>query len=659
MNNLLKVCLLGLFLGLAHRSLSQSSLAAYRMPIAPSIDGVVDPSEWKDVPSVEGLFDVNDGTKYPDSGRFWLGYDKTYVYFAAQLVDSDPASIHATEYRTNVGLSGDDSVELDLDLSGSLNAFNIFLINPNGATNISIAGGRAAKREWLGAIVAKGRITATGWECEARIPWRAMDIPKGGKRNVRFNCFRFLAKSHRYLASTFVPQTKAALTPTWIGVELPKPEVDHSIKLLPYGYVGYDARNGGLFNGGVDMKTALTDQVNMVGSINPDFKNIENSVLSLDFSHFERIGNETRPFFQEGKRYGNSPIFTTQRIHEFSTGLNTFGRINDKTSFSIIGATLPGRESDLAFTVSENPNPSTAIRFTATDLERPGFSNKATFLRLSQDFGNFNISSRLMGSQDSVLGTKQQSDLNLSYSKNGLNAAAGWTRSDKGFSPKLGFVPETNYSGPGVFVDYDHNLNRGVLSDFNVSFYGVSYNRIDGTYYRKEGAVGVSATIRPGVNIRFSADLADFLGQPESLYSMAVSFPRGNPYTNIGAQLDQGMQGGFPYHSLTVSSSYRAAKKLQFSVQEQHVDYQGAADQTIITSAYDLGNDRSIAGRLVKQNSQVNAYLAYQRSGNEGIEYFLILGDPNAPTYRNSLTLKLVIPITLGRKPGPPVPNKG
>ena len=622
------------------------------MPTPPLIDGIVNASEWQEVPSVEGLFDFYDGTKYPESGRFWLGYDKTYIYFAAQLVDSDPASIHATEYRTNVGLSGDDSVELNLDLSGSLNAFNTFRINPNGATNISIAGGRAAKREWLGAILAKGRITATGWECEARIPWRAMDIPKGGKRNVRFNFSRFVAKSRRFLSTTFVPQTQTALTPTWIGVELPLPEVDHSIKLLPYGYVGYDFKNRGLFNGGVDMKTALTDQVNMVGSINPDFKNIENSVLSLDFSHFERIGNETRPFFQEGRRYGNSPIFSTQRIREFSSGLNTFGRINDKASFSVIGTTLPGRESDLAFTLSENPNPSTAIRFTATDLERPGFSNKATYLRLSQDFGDYNISSRLMGSQDSVLGAKQQNDLNFSYSKNGFDVAAGWTRSDKGFSPKLGFVPETNYSGPGMFVDYNHNLNRGVLSDFNVSFYGVSYNRIDGTYYRKECAVGASATIRPGVNFRFAADLADFLGQPESLYSMAVSFPRGNPYSNISAQLDHGKQGGFPYHSLTVGSAYRATKKLQFNVQEQHVDYQGAADQTILTTAYDLGNDRSIAGRLVKQNSDINAYLAYQRSGNEGIEYFLILGDPNGTRYRNSITLKMVVPITIGGRRG-------
>ena len=83
---------------------------------------------------------------------------------------------------------------------------------------------------------------------------------------------------------------------------------------------------------------------------------------------------------------------------------------------------------------------------------------------------------------------------------------------------------------------------------------------------------------------------------------------------------------------------------------EQHVDYQGPSDQTILTTAYDLGGDRSIAGRMVRQNNQVNAYLAYQRSGNEGVEYFLILGDPNAPVYRNAITLKIVVPVTIGKK---------
>ena len=171
---------------------AQQTLKASRMATPPTIDGTIVDDEWKDANTFSGLHDINTGADYADTGKFWLGYDKTYIYFAARLTESDPGAIHATEYRTNVGLSGDDSIELDLDLSGSMSAFNKFQINPQGATNITIASGRASKREWLGAIIAKGHVTATGWECEARIPWQAMDIPKGDRKSTRLN------SSHRH-----------------------------------------------------------------------------------------------------------------------------------------------------------------------------------------------------------------------------------------------------------------------------------------------------------------------------------------------------------------------------------------------------------------------------------------------------------------------------
>lgn len=645
-----RIFVIAAFLVAAGAHAQDGPLKAVRLATPPTIDGVINEDEWKGVPVLEGLHDSNTGASYSDSGTFLLAYDKDFLYFAARLRESEPNKIRATEYRTNVGLSGDDYVELDVDLSGSLSAFNNFRINPQGATNLSIAGGRAAKREWLGAIVAKGHVTANGWECEARIPWRAMDIPRGGKRNVRFNIGRFIAKNSRILSYVFVPPTQTALMPTWQGVELPAPEVDHSIKLLPYGYTGYDPQTGSVFNGGVDMKTSLTDRINMVGSINPDFRNIENSILSLDFSRFERIANETRPFFQEGQQYSNSQIFIGQRIKEFDAGINTFGRINDKSSFSVIGTTQFGKESDSVFNFTQDPNPDTSIRVTATDLERPGFSNVSHLIRYSQNFGAFNLFLRNMDSHDTTNGFGQQNDAFITYSKAGFTSTTGWGRADKSFVPRLGFVPEVDYQGYGSFNDYTRNFDKGPISDVDFQFNWTSYDHANGNFYRKDFNYVASTTLRNGLNLLVSIDQADFEGSKDSLYTYALTFPRGNPYNRIGVQVDHGMQAGSPYRSLSVVGALRPKKGLQFTLREQHVDYQGASDQTIFTTAYDLGNDRSIAGRFVRQNDQVNAYMAYQRSGNEGIEYFLILGNPNAPTYRNTITLKVVVPFSIGKR---------
>jgi hypothetical protein len=66
-----------------------------------------------------------------------------------------------------------------------------------------------------------------------------------------------------------------------------------------------------------------------------------------------------------------------------------------------------------------------------------------------------------------------------------------------------------------------------------------------------------------------------------------------------------------------------------------------------------MGNDRSISGRAVQRDDKTNWYLALRQSGNTGIEYYLILGDPNALEFTKSLILKVVVPFQLGGDRGP------
>jgi hypothetical protein len=133
------LCCIG-FLVQAH---AQQLTKSARLAAPPTIDGIINDDEWKDANTFEGLHDENTGASYADGGKFWLGYDKNYIYFAARLTESEPNSIRATEYRTNVGLRGDDSVELDVDLSGSLSAFNSLVVEPrnvNGLERLSLRG---------------------------------------------------------------------------------------------------------------------------------------------------------------------------------------------------------------------------------------------------------------------------------------------------------------------------------------------------------------------------------------------------------------------------------------------------------------------------------------------------------------------------------------
>jgi hypothetical protein len=54
--------------------------------------------------------------------------------------------------------------------------------------------------------------------------------------------------------------------------------------------------------------------------------------------------------------------------------------------------------------------------------------------------------------------------------------------------------------------------------------------------------------------------------------------------------------------------------------------------------------EQGIGGRIVAQTGGTNGYLAYRRSGYGGVETFLILGDPNAPKFRQRVMTKVVWP---------------
>jgi hypothetical protein len=277
-------------------------------------------------------------------------------------------------------------------------------------------------------------------------------------------------------------------------------------------------------------------------------------------------------------------------------------------------------------------------------------TNRSYLVRLSQNFGDYNLFLRNMASKDSALGFGQQYDMNLTWVKGNFAASGGWTHADGNFRPRLGFVQEVDVQGPFLAVEFNKNFNKGPIKDAHVEGVVLSYDHVDSTFYRKEAGAAANTTLASGLNVAVGADVQDFEGSKDSLYSIRLTYPRGNRYKFVQIGADSGRQAGSSYKNYLISSAYRIAKGFQLTLRAQHVDYLGSSDQLIASANYDLGRDRSISGRVVRQGSNTNAYVAFQRSGNEGIEYFLLLGDPNAEKFRASLILKVVVPFTIGRR---------
>lgn len=624
------------------------SFAAKKVSTPPKIDGIVDPQEWADVPSGSGFVEAQSGTPEPEKSTFWLCYDDKFIYFAAKLEDKNPKEIQCREYRSNVAMPGDDTITLYLDPFGRTDEYNQFSINACGANNLAVAGGRAAKREWLGEILTKGRITDTGWEVEGRIPWAVMRLPAPGVRDASFNVRRYDPRLGRRYDYRYSPNSSENYA-HWTGVAVPKAGNPRLLKLLPYLYAGWDKDAGHIANAGLDMKTNLTDEIDAVASINPDFRNVENAILSLDFSYFARLAGETRPFFLEGNNfYGTSrdaPLFTSQSISSFDLGLKTFGKLNDKTNIAFLDAASFGRkDNDTVANVRYQPDPSLTLGAEYAGVSDKHFSNQGSFFSAFKTFGPWFTFAQHEQTIDSEAGYGRRINAGGGYQKSNWNFDTEYLEITPNFNPRIGFTPTTDIKGVFVQGGYEKPFNKGPVSDIGVEVYGSDYHTVEHDQLLREKWADLGVQMRNGFGLDIHPDFSTFRGSRDHTWNEAIAYPSNNPYNNVSLNYTSGEIGGIPYSNVFATLAYRPLKRLQVNLSLQSVRHGDRHSQDILGFNYDLGHDMSVSGRAVRMDRDTNAYVSLRRAGNAGIEYYFIVGDPNSQTFRKSLIVKLVIP---------------
>lgn len=630
-------------------------IPAYHMAKPPTIDGTIDEqSEWDKVPSFGGLIDSNTGQPVAEGGKFWLGYDEKFIYFAARLEDSSPGSIQSTEYRTNVDLHGNDTVSLEIDPFGHHSDENIFTMNASGGTTVQIAGGRAAKREWLGEILAKGRITETGWQVEARIPWKVMRLPHAGTHEVMFNVLRDHRRLQRQEAWQYVNGGHLENYGRWESPDIPK-SVEKTIKLLPYGYLGGDHDNGLVANGGLDVRTPITDTLDFVGSANPDFRNVENGILALDASHFARQVAESRPFFLEGQQYFTTsmdePLFSSQAIGRFDLGFKTVGKLDKVTDLGMLDAISYGSENAFAAKIKRQLAAHSRLEIAGTNLEQAGLRNTGSFLQFQQDFGQYTFFAQHETSSDTVFGSGHRYNTGFVTNAGGLTNDYEYVEVSDDFAPRLGFAPQTNYRGYSGSTDFYKPRKSGLLLDTDIGLNWHLFNTMSGDVYRRGYDYYAATTFRKdSFVIAVDQSYDRYQGHDDYVTNIEIARPRNNPYRYFDISSSFGTFGGERLRIGSLNTGYRPLKRLQLNATVRRLELGDTTqDQVIGSGNWDLGNDKAINGRIVKQGRDVNAYLAYKRSGNAGAEYFLILGDPNAARTRSSLILKVSWPLEIKR----------
>ena len=127
------------------------------------------------------------------------------------------------------------------------------------------------------------------------------------------------------------------------------------------------------FDAGLDMQHRLPSGLTALGSLNPDFSQIEQVVEPISFSYTERWLPEVRPFFMTGTDvyFPGARSFYSRRIQDFDLGLKAFGTIGNDT-YGLLDALSYGSENSLAGAWRHQFTPNFYGRLLVVNHDQPG-----------------------------------------------------------------------------------------------------------------------------------------------------------------------------------------------------------------------------------------------------------------------------------------------
>jgi hypothetical protein len=505
MTHRLLAALVGPALGvLPIAALAAEPLRVPRIEAKPAVDGVLDEGLWQSALVVELPFEVAPGDNPPAPVRTeaLITHDAENLYLGFRAYDPDPSKIRAhLSDRDNLG--NDDWVGVTLDTFNDERRDYLFLVNPYGVQLDRIEMENSDPVGWDGIWESAARIHPWGWAAELRIPFKSLSFQSVGGEQVwgfdairgyprqtwkQMGAFRRDRNTNCYMCQAIKirgfegikPAHNLELDPTLTSLktevrdEMPDGELDS-------GETETDA--------GLTARWGVTPNLTLLGTLNPDFSQVEADALQLDVNEpFALQYEEKRPFFMEAADFFRTPLdlVYTRTIRDPAWGIKLTGKEGAHTVASyvtqdeITNLVFPGSEMSSAVSLDMRTLDSvvrykrdfgsrTTLGLLATDREGDDYFNRvASFegdVRLTD---TDRVRALVMGSStcypDDVaasfgqpLGTFGDLAWEAVYSRDTRNFDAYVHVRDIGvdFRADQGFIPRVGYRGGEAGAEYE------------------------------------------------------------------------------------------------------------------------------------------------------------------------------------------------------------
>jgi len=322
---------------------SDKQITAIKLESSINLDGKLNEKAWMQIPiSSFTQRDPVEGQPASETTKVWVAYDESYIYIAAELLDSEAEKIDVSLARKD-SWHDSDWFTVYIDPYFDRKTGYYFAVNAGGSLGDGVYYNDSWNDDsWDGIWEAKTSVDNSGWIVEMRIPFSQLrfsqaDVMKWGinfKRQIKRN------KENDYFV--MVPKDESGFVSHFATLDgLSGIEPKQRLEVLPYisqkaQYLIHDA-NDPFYTGnqyqtvfGADAKIGIGTNLNLDLTVNPDFGQVEVDPAVLNLSAFETFFPEKRPFFIEGGNifnfgyggansnwgfnFGNLDLFYSRRI---------------------------------------------------------------------------------------------------------------------------------------------------------------------------------------------------------------------------------------------------------------------------------------------------------------------------------------------------------
>jgi hypothetical protein len=313
----------------------ERAIQPVRVDEGPRIDGFLDETAWRGVPSVSEFIQQRPDSGSPSTAetRVFVLYTKSDLYIGFECIE--PVEVLARSLGRDADLDDEDHFAVLLDTFDDNQNGYAFAVNANETRTdwLVRSEGESLNFDWDGIWQVATQITEDGWQGEIRIPWKTLRFPRGEALQMGVNFQRNRRVVNEQSLWAEVPRQYELSRVSLAGSMGPLSGIERGLNLQFRPYALGRAERGDIGDPdgwaedewdsdgeiGLDAKLGLTSELTLDLTVNPDFAQVEIDDELVNLTRFPLYFPEKREFFLEKANLfrfgpGYNRLFYSRRI---------------------------------------------------------------------------------------------------------------------------------------------------------------------------------------------------------------------------------------------------------------------------------------------------------------------------------------------------------